>query len=149
MHRALAFAGHDGPLTADDFRAADVQAPPPLRPTAPPPRDTPAAPEDAGVHFSAEVRALAAAALRDGDIPRTGGSERRDRALVRAALLCLRSDHPGQASGPGLSSLARRVFRTGWSTALGGRGMAELLDVLGTAPGDERARAWIVARVGA
>jgi hypothetical protein len=97
-----------------------------------------------GISFPAQVIALSDEIWRVGRIIEPVVESRYEaRAWVRAALIRLRTVHPIESWPAGLVGGYRRTFGKRWATSEGGRGMREVLRVLGYDGGTEGVVGWI------
>lgn len=96
------------------------------------------------VQFPDVVRELAERAWQASALPPLSkASQYVRRSLHRAILLSLRVTHGDARFPPALNAAWRKLFRAKWPSAEAGRGLRDLLQLLGAAP-NGRARAWVL-----
>jgi transcriptional regulator with AAA-type ATPase domain len=99
--------------------------------------------------FPAHVVRFADEIWKKGDLREAGGNRHEQRAVHRAALLCLSSRAPLRAWPKQLVPHWHRLFAERWATAEEGRGLRELVRQLGLDSRSEPTRMQVMAAVDA
>jgi DNA-binding NtrC family response regulator len=105
--------------------------------------------EPPGLVFPSHVKAHSERIWKEGELPDVPAASRNEqRALERAALLCLLAREPMVGWPRALTQHFHRLFGEKWATAEEGRGVRELVRELRMDPRDASARELVMGRVG-